>query len=883
MLVRLAVNRMGCFQENCEEGGLAWIIPPELLCGCLYPAVLGHEADAPRGGTAPGGLSTPARRKHADTGRLPAMRLLGLLGLWLTLGASACASSVVLSGRIVDGGGAALSGVHVVIAGPIAAGQLVARTDAAGRFSFRALSPGGYRLEAVYEGFFPVRQEIQLGEGGAELELVLSRQKVSQAVDVVASILNVDPQQTARSRTLTPAQIANVPFAPSWDFRRSLAILPGVATDARGRLHVNGGGSDQVEYLLDGFNLTSPVSGTLENNFGVDAVRAADVRSSRYSAEYGKGSAGTISVTTQTGGDRFRHHVTDFIPSFDNRGGSGWHAKDWAPRFTLSGPFIRSKLWFLNSFDAKYDLDVISGLPESADRTSNWRWNDLFRLQAQVGPSHLLGFSFLHNTGKAQFFGLDLITPLEATRNIVSNNNFFSVKDQRYWNGVLTEVGFAINSLRLSKNPLGDQPYVVEPTMKHGNFFLRQQSEVQRWQWVAGFMPRPLYRGGRHDVRFGVDGNRILNTQLNQRRSFQTLRENHWPWRVTTFAGNPRYSLNNMEWSGYVQDRWSPRDRLLVELGLRHDRDQVIGRMLWSPRLAVTVVPWAGKDVKVSGGVGVVYDATNLSVVARSLDQRQFDTFLNPDGSLSWGPAETVFQADWHALRQPRVLNWSMGWEQVLPRRLSLRAAFLQKRGSNGFTFRNLLPKQISSLYAVYQLVNTRRDDYRALELTLNHVTQWLHWSASYVRSSARSNAVLDYTIENPVFAGQGPGPLDWDMPNRAVANGWIPFRKIYTFSGLLEWHTGTPFCVLNGTQELVGAANRMRFPNYFTLNLHAEREFATGRYRWTLRVGFNNVTGHDNLSMVNNNVASPKFGTFAGKELRGVVFRIRYLGRKSL
>jgi hypothetical protein len=34
-----------------------------------------------------------------------------------------------------------------------------------------------------------------------------------------------------------------------------------------------------------------------------------------------------------------------------------------------------------------------------------------------------------------------------------------------------------------------------------------------------------------------------------------------------------------------------------VELGLRHDRDKVIGRMLWSPRLAVTVMPGERPEV----------------------------------------------------------------------------------------------------------------------------------------------------------------------------------------------------------------------------------------------------------------------------------------------
>jgi hypothetical protein len=809
--------------------------------------------------------------------------VLGLLGLWLSAGTWAFSSLAgsLLSGQVLDEKGTPVSGAHLILTGPIAAGQLVARADAAGRFEFRTLSPGSYRIEAIFEGFFPTRQEIKIGDDNLEVEVVLTERRVSQAVDVVDSILNVDPQQTARTRTVTIDDIQNVPYAPSWDFRRSLAILPGVATDARGRLHVNGGGSDQVAYLLDGFNITSPVSGTLETNFSVDAVRAADVRSSRYSAEYGKGSAGTIAVSTVTGDDQFRYHLTDFIPSFDSRGAAGWYLKDWAPRFILSGPVVKRKMWFMNSFDAKYDLDVISGLPRSQDRTSNWRWNDLLRLQAQLGPSHLLGISALHNGGKARFYGLDAVTPLEATRNILSTNDFVSIKDQRYWGGLLTELGLAVNRLELARNPLGTQPYVLEPAWKRGSFFLRSHSKVTRWQWLGGFVPKPLYGGGRHDLKFGVDLNRILYHQLNDRRPFQTLREEELPWRVTTFSGNPRYRLNNTEWSGYLQDRWSPRDRLLVELGLRHDWDQVIRRSELSPRLAATLMPWAGKDIKLSAGIGVFYDATNLSAVARDLDQRQFDLFLNPDGSRAWGPAETVFLANRQRLREPRVLNWSLGWEQNLPRRFSLRAAFLDKRGANGFTVRNVPTVHSDTVLAVYQLENTRRDRYRAFEFTVNQVNERLHWSGSYVRSSARSSAVLDYTIENPIFVGQGPGPLDWDMPNRVLASGWLPYRKIYTFSALLEWHTGTPWSVLNGTQELVGDANRMRFPRYFTLNLHAEREFTVGKYKWRVRGGFNNVAGHHNYALVNSNIASPKFGAMAGEERRSIFFRIRYLGRK--
>ncbi len=807
----------------------------------------------------------------------------GLLGFWAALAAAMAAPEAALSGKVVDESGAAISGAHVLLSGPVAAGQLVVRTDAAGQFSLPSIAPGSYHIEVLHEGFFPLRQQIEVAREGIHLELALARQQVKQTVDVIASIQEVDPQQTSRTRTITQEQIDRVPFTPAYDFQKALAILPGVATDNLGRLHINGGATDQITFLLDGFNITSPVAGGLENNFSVDSVRAADVRSSRYSAEYGKASSGVVAVTTHSGDDRFRYKVTDFIPSFDNQGGV--YLKDWAPRATVSGPLVKNRVWFLNSFDAKYDLDVLSGLPKGGDRTSAWRWSDLVRLQAQLGPSHLLAATWLHNDASYGHVGLDLLNPVETTRDIRLLNNFFSLKDQGYWKGMLIDAGVAVNRLHLRKDPMGDLPFIIEPDRRRGNYFMRSNRQAERQQYMANFAPQPLYAAGRHDVKFGLNLDRIFYRSLASRRSYQTLRERSVPWRLTTFSGEPGYTRNNLEWSGYVQDRWSPVSRFLVEMGLRHDWDEVVGRQLVSPRLAFTVVPWAGKDIKLSGGVGVFYDATNLYAVTRPLDQRQFDTFFHPDGSYSWGPAETVFRADFGHLRAPRVVNWSAGWEQRFPGGFLVRANFLQKRGVRGFTFQNLLRANTAALLAVYELQNTRRDRYNSFEMTVNQALgDNTRWSASYVRSAAHTSAVLDYTIENPFFTGQGAGPMDWDIPNRLLGHGWAPlpgFKK-YTVSWFVEWRDGTPFSVINDRQELVGSPNRLRLPRYFSLNPHIEREVETGRYRWSFRVGVNNVTGHGNYSFVNNNTASPRFLNYAGGQRRSLTFRIRYLGRSK-
>jgi len=58
------------------------------------------------------------------------------------------------------------------------------------------------------------------------------------------------------------------------------------------------------------------------------------------------------------------------------------------------------------------------------------------------------------------------------------------------------------------------------------------------------------------------------------------------------------------------------------------------------------------------------------------------------------------------------------------------------------------------------------------------------------------------------------------------------------------------------------------------------ERRIRAWRSEWALRVGFNNLTGHDNPTVVNNNLDSNDYGRFLGSQGRVFTGRIRFLGK---
>src|SRR5262249_59914877 len=109
--------------------------------------------------------------------------------------------------------------------------------------------------------------------------------------------------------------------------------------------------------------------------------------------------------------------------------------------------------------------------------------------------------------------------------------------------------------------------------------------------------------------------------------------------------------------------------------GFRLDRDDLLGGVSVSPRLATSILLTRNGDMKLSAGAGVFYDATNLGLLARGRDAQRLDVSYALDGrTLASSPILVSFQADEQMLKRPRVLNLDVGLEKKLPASFNLRA-----------------------------------------------------------------------------------------------------------------------------------------------------------------------------------------------------------------
>jgi hypothetical protein len=754
-------------------------------------------------------------------------------------------------------------------------------TDYSGYCEFLSSFSAPYQISAEKRGFYRVAEH-SVDPQARSVELTLPHeQQVREEVNVAETPPLIDPEQTtALSRMDTP-EIDNIPYPTSRDIRNILPFNPGVVQDQTGQAHVAGSNTYQTKNLLDGFNVTSPVSGTLAMRFSADAVRNIEVESTRYPVEYGQATGGIVAFRSGMGDDRFRVNVTDFIPSVQDKNGLQFDM--FVPRVTISGPIKKGKAWFYDGAESEYDNIVISELPSNADNDLLWRGSNLAKAQVKLTQANVLTAGLLLNGYHSPYDGISPLIPQQSTtdNNIVAYDAY--VMDQHsFGNRSVLDVGLAVVRFRDGYEPHGTIPFAITPEGSTGSFFENLTAHSRRVQETANAYLPSRQLAGRHYVKVGLELGQISYDENAMRQPVSYLREDGTLLRQSALAPQPYFSHDNVEVGSYAEDRWSPSDRLLVEPGLRFDWDEIVRKPLFSPRVAFTYVLSKAAKTKISGGIGVYYDHTQLEYLERAFQSARTDTYYATDGVTPTGSVIVNHFELPASLQESRVINWSIGLEQKLPAAIYLKCNFIEKRGSNGFVYLNEVPADV--LGGTYVLTNTRRDRYDGVEISLRHAfAHGYTLFGAYTRSAARTNEVLEYFPTLSILGPQGSGPLPWDTPNRVLSWGWLPLplTKRIDFVYTAEWRTGFAFSAVTANQQLVGAPDSYRFPDFFSFSPGLEIRFHWRKYYLGLRGVLENATGHPNPITVNNVTDSPQFLTYSNFEGRAFTARLRIIGTK--
>jgi hypothetical protein len=786
---------------------------------------------------------------------------------------------------VVDEDGLPISDAQITLFEP-GRSPVHLQSDYAGRCAYRLENDLPYSLRVQKPGFYQAFEN-QTDAYRQTIEVKLAHEQiVRQEVNVLSSTVGIDTEQTSDNSTFNTPEIVNIPYQTSRDIRNLLPFTPGVVQDGAGQIHVAGSETYATLDLLDGFDIRSPVSGQLAMRVSPDAVRSIDTETTRYPVQYGKATGGVVAFYTGMGDNKLRFNTTDFFPSF--RQANGLRFDKFVPRVTLSGPIVRNRAWFFDGLELEYDNVYIQELPSDADTNHLLRGSNLLKAQVNLTPANILSVGLLGNDYHSPYDGISSLVPQESTTKRDTIAWLPYIRNQySFANGGLLQAGVGVVRFRDGYEPHGESPYQITPELTQGSYFENLTAHSQREQGTATLYLPPHHWEGRHDLEAGVDLDHIGFDENVARSPVSYLREDGTLLRRSTFPGQAPFTRHNFETTAYFQDRWRPHPGLLIEPGLRFDWDEIIRRPLFSPRLAATwSPPGAEPATKLSAGIGIYYEHTQLEYLERALAGIRYDTYYAADGVTPVSiPLETMFTAHDSSLNQTRTINWSVGLQRKLPGLIFAGLNFLQKQTNDGFVYANQQGPE--ALSGNYLLSNTRQDHYVSEEFDLSRTfANGYRLFAAYTHSSARTNAALDYVPTVSLLGPQQSGPLAWDVPNRVISWGWLPLllpklKRSWDFVYTLDWHTGFPFDAVNANQQVVGAAGSLRFPDYLSFSPGLEWRFHFRGSYFGLRGVLENATASRNPAVVNNVVDSPDFRTFSEFPGRALTARIRLISSK--
>jgi len=777
-----------------------------------------------------------------------------------------------------------LSGARLTLANRALPDQIVKTlTDDAGSFAFTDLPAAFYILTIEADGFPTVTREIDLATGAKlTVEIQLATANISETVNVRDEEGLLSTAETTTSNIVRSQTLTDLPLRAE-NFQSALLLTPGVVRDREGLDHIKGARAGQSAYTVNGLDITDPVTGQLAFDIPIEAAATVQIEENPYSAEFGRLTGGVTSLETKSGGNKFSFKAARFAPTF--RRILGGPLDSFRPRITFSGPVVRDRLFFLQSFEYRFTRTRVPSLIAPRDDSVSESFNSFTQFDLNVNKTNSVKFVAALFPQKARNIGLNTFNPQPTTPNFKQRGALFEISEQ----AIFSDASFLSSQLSyrifdVDVFAQGSQPLTLLPEANTGNYFADTRRRSSRIESRETYFARPFTLRGQHSVKAGTEFYRTRVSGRFRDNSILIRRNNSTLAQRIDFSVESVLVRRSNEVAAFVQDRWTVNKKLTIDAGLRFDRDQIVSDNNVAPRLAIRFLPFDRTIIR--GGIGLFYDRTPFSVSYFTQLPERIVTNFAPDGLTITDGARRFNNIIEGQLHNPRSVRFNLQLDRDLTVNLKARVGYLVRSTTNDFL---ILPRTGATTAIsgnALALSSTGRSRYRELQFIMAYNKPRIgNLNAAYVRSSTRGdlNTVDNFLGDTPAFVVRPNeyAPLPFDAPNRFILYGELRTRYRITVSPSLELRSGYPYSVVNERLDFVGLRNRAgRFPNFISLDAQVTKGFTLPKFvpkfeGRNVRVGVAvfNIGNHFNPRDVQNNTDSPNFGRFynsLGTSFRG-------------
>ena len=792
-------------------------------------------------------------------------------------------SSIQVS--VVDASGQAVPGVRVELKiGQTAVSS--AMTDQQGHARFDGLEHLRYEIDAAKDGFEPLQKGDIDAAQTVSIELTMVPELArKESIEVKGEAPPVEQAGSAPSE-LHVHTVTELPGRPA-TAADALPLLPGVVRDQTGALILSGAGENRSALIVNSADVTDPATGQFGLTVPIDSVQTLNFYQTPFLAEYGRFSEGLVSVETRRGGDKWKWELNDPFPEFRIRSYHMQGLRDATPRINVEGPLIAGKLYFSEGLEYEMRKTEVYELPfpynfkkqEGVNSFAQFDWiassKQLVTATVHVAPQRL------------DFVNMNFFNPQPTTPDASTHNYTVTLADRLTLGTGLLENTLSVTSFDARVWGQGTQDLTMAPAGNSGSYYQQQNRNASRLSLAPVFSFGALNWMGTHNFKVGsyfaesTDNGRVIDRPVDILNSANQLIES------ITFSGGQAFRRWDMEYAFFGQDHWNVTPRLVVDIGVRTESQQVSESFRVAPRagFAWNIFPSLGTVLR--AGFGLFYDRVPLNVYAFNQYPNQVVTMFDAAGGISAGPflyqnglgtVDTrypfIFQERVAGNFSPRSATGSVQIEQPLTARVKLRLGYMQS-ASSGLVIMNMVAPNPATNIGANLLSGTGESNYRQFEVTTRvRLNDKRELFFSYVRSQARGD-LNDFStflgsFPVPIIRGNQYSSLPTDLPNRFLAWGVLQFPLGFRIAPVFEYRSGFPYAVTDAYQNYVGVPYTNRFPSFVSFDARISKDFKLSpKYTMRLSVSGFNLTDHFNPAAFHGNVADPAYGLFFGDRHR--------------
>jgi hypothetical protein len=276
--------------------------------------------------------------------------------------------SATVTGTVRDQSGGVVPGATVRIRNHETNQTEETVTNEQGRYRLLNVPVGDYHVSVELAGFATRNVNLTLGVGASvDVPIVLEPAAVTESVNVATPAPIVEATRTAVADTIRPQDIDTLPLngrnyldlallvpnvsrtnTRSNDRFAETSAVPGSGISVAGQRNLGN------SFIVDGLSANDDAADLAGTYYGEEVIREFQVVTSGGTAEFGRASAGTINIVTQSGGNHVRGRLYGFFrnDALDARNALAT-SKDPLTQsqygFSLGGPVRKDRtFWFAN-------------------------------------------------------------------------------------------------------------------------------------------------------------------------------------------------------------------------------------------------------------------------------------------------------------------------------------------------------------------------------------------------------------------------------------------------------------------------------------------------------------------------------------------------------